>query len=274
MKRKVIVSIILTIAMSFCMTFAMANNTVEVNNLEDIKNVKESSGKENLDIYDVLQIYKDLSEDYSNEEIASEIEKNKELLVEKGISENVIDSGTNVLKSVDEKQLNKILSEDINIDEIQKQLEEGKNPSEILNDIEKDMTPTDKLSLGINVIMAFSIVKTIMWVIVVLIIYNIIVRWRIYKKAGKNGWASLIPIYRDVVMYKISDVSPWVLLLLLVPVVGWFALAIINIYTKFTLAEGFKKGIGFGFGLWLLGPIFEAILAFSKKTKYVGFNKK
>lgn len=274
MKRKVIVSIILTIAMSFCMTFAMANNTVEVNNLEDIKNVIESSGKENLDIYDVLQIYKDLSEDYSNEEIASEIEKNKELLVEKGISENVIDSGTNVLKSVDEKQLNKILSEDINIDEIQKQLEEGKNPSEILNDIEKDMTPTDKLSLGINVIMAFSIVKTIMWVIVVLIIYNIIVRWRIYKKAGKNGWASLIPIYRDIVMYKISDVSPWVLLLLLVPVVGWFALAIINIYTKFTLAEGFKKGIGFGFGLWLLGPIFEAILAFSKKTKYVGFNKK
>ena len=274
MKRKVIVSIILTIAMSFCMTFAMANNTVEVNNLEDIKNVIESSGKENLDIYDVLQIYKDLSEDYSNEEIASEIEKNKELLVEKGISENVIDSGTNVLKSVDEKQLNKILSEDINIDEIQKQLEEGKNPSEILNDIEKDMTPTDKLSLGINVIMAFSIVKTIMWVIVVLIIYNIIVRWRIYKKAGKNGWASLIPIYRDVVMYKISDVSPWVLLLLLVPVVGWFALAIINIYTKFTLAVGFKKGIGFGFGLWLLGPIFEAILAFSKKTKYVGFNKK
>lgn len=274
MKRKVIVSIILTIAISFCMTFAMANNTVEVNNLEDIKNVIKSSGKENLDIYDVLQIYKDLSEDYSNEEIASEIEKNKDLLVEKGISENVIDSGTNVLKSVDEKQLNKILSEDINIDEIQKQLEEGKSPSEILNNIEKDMTTTDKLSLGINVIMAFSIVKTIMWVIVILIIYNIIVRWRIYKKAGKNGWASLIPIYRDVVMYKISDVSPWILLLVLVPVVGWFALAIINIYTKFTLAEGFKKGIGFGFGLWLLGPIFEAILAFSKKTKYVGFSKK
>ena len=135
------------------------------------------------------------------------------------------------------------------------------------------MTPTDKLSLGINVIMAFSIVKTIMWVIVVLIIYNIIVRWRIYKKAGKHGWAALIPIYRDVVMYKICDVSPWVLLLLLVPIVGWFALIIINIYTKFTLAEGFGKGIGFGFGLWILGPIFEAILAFSRKSKYIGFNR-
>ena len=67
---------------------------------------------------------------------------------------------------------------------------------------------------------------------------------------------------------------PWVLLLLLVPVVGWFALIIINIYTKFTLAEGFGKGIGFGFGLWILGPIFEAILAFSRKSKYIGFNRK
>ena len=34
------------------------------------------------------------------------------------------------------------------------------------------------------------------------------------------------------------------------------------------------KGIGFGFGLWILGPIFEAILAFSRKSKYIGFNRK
>ena len=50
MKRKIIVSIILTIAISFCMTFTMANNTVEVNNLEDIKSLIESSTKGNLDI--------------------------------------------------------------------------------------------------------------------------------------------------------------------------------------------------------------------------------
>ena len=261
MKRKIITSIILFIVISLCMTFTKADNTIDVNNLDDIKDLIQSSSEGNVDIYDVLQAYKDLSEKYSNEEIATAIEENKELLTEQGISENVIDSGTSVLRSVDAKQLNKILSEDINIDEIQQQLEDG-------------ATPTDKISLGVNLIMAFTVVKTIMWIIVVLIIYNIIVRWRIYKKAGKHGWAALIPIYRDVVMYKICDVSPWVLLLLLVPVVGWFALIIINIYTKFTLAEGFGKGIGFGFGLWILGPIFEAILAFSRKSKYIGFNRK
>ena len=265
MKRKIITSIILFIVISLCMTFTKADNTIDVNNLDDIKDLIQSSSEGNVDIYDVLQAYKDLSEKYSNEEIATAIEENKELLTEQGISENVIDSGTSVLRSVDAKQLNKILSEDINIDEIQQQLEDGATPTEILNNIQQDMSTTDKISLGVNLIMG---------IIVVLIIYNIIVRWRIYKKAGKHGWAALIPIYRDVVMYKICDVSPWVLLLLLVPVVGWFALIIINIYTKFTLAEGFGKGIGFGFGLWILGPIFEAILAFSRKSKYIGFNRK
>ncbi len=274
MKRKIMASIIICIVLLLCTTFVKAENQIKVEDLNDIKDLIEANSKgNNVDIYDVLQAYKDLSEKYSNQEIADAIEENKDLLEEQGISANVIDSGTSVLRSIDEKQLNKILSEDINIDEIQQQLEEGVSPTEILNNIQQEMTTTDKLSLGLNLIMAFTIVKILVWVFVILAIYNIIVRWRIYKKAGKHGWAAIIPIYRDVVMYKVCDVSPWFLLLLLVPVIGWFILMIINIYTKFTLAEGFGKGIGFGFGLWLLGPIFEAILAFSRKSKYVGFER-
>ena len=274
MNRKIMASIIICIVLVLCTTFVKAENQIKVEDLNDIKDLIEANSKgNNVDIYDILQAYKDLSEKYSNQEIADVIEENKDLLEEQGISANVIDSGTSVLRSIDEKQLNKILSEDINIDEIQQQLEEGVSPTEILNNIQQEMTTTDKLSLGLNLIMAFTIVKILVWVFVILAIYNIIVRWRIYKKAGKHGWAAIIPIYRDVVMYKVCDVSPWFLLLLLVPVIGWFILMIINIYTKFTLAEGFGKGIGFGFGLWLLGPIFEAILAFSRKSKYVGFER-
>lgn len=273
MKRKIVTSIILFITLVLCMTFVRAESSIKVEDLNDIKDLIEANSDGKVDIYDVLQAYKDLSEKYSNEEIADAIEENKNLLEEQGISENVIDSGTSVLRSVDAKQLNKILSEDIDIDAIQKQLEEGASPTEILNNLQQDMTTTDKISLGLNLIMAFTFVKIIVWVVIILAIYNIIVRWRIYRKAGKHGWAAIIPIYRDVVMYKICDVSPWFLLLLLVPIIGWFILLIINIYTKFTLAEGFGKGIGFGFGLWLLGPIFEAILAFSRKSKYIGFKR-
>lgn len=274
MKKKMLSCLsIIFIIVILMTTIANATNTIKVNDLNDIKDLIEENSKGNVDIYDVLQAYKDLSEKYSNDEIATAIEENKDLLENQGISENIIDSGTNVLRSVDAKQLNKILSEDIDIDEVQQQLEDGATPMEILDNIQQEMTATDKISLGLNVIMAFTAFKIIFWVIIILIIYNIIVRWRIYKKAGKHGWAAIVPIYRDVVMYKICDVTPWVLLLALIPVIGWFILLIINIYTKFTLAEGFGKGIGFGFGLWILGPIFEAILAFSRKSKYIGFKK-
>ena len=36
------------------------------------------------------------------------------------------------------------------------------------------------------------------------------------------------------------------------------------------LAEAFDKTPAFGFGLWLLWPIFESILAFSDNSIYVG----
>ena len=62
MKRKIITSIILFIVISLCMTFTKADNTIDVNNLDDIKDLIQSSSEGNVDIYDVLQAYKDLSE--------------------------------------------------------------------------------------------------------------------------------------------------------------------------------------------------------------------
>lgn len=35
-------------------------------------------------------------------------------------------------------------------------------------------------------------------------ILMIVALWRIYEKAGEQGWASLIPFYRDYVLYKVS----------------------------------------------------------------------
>ena len=83
-----------------------------------------------------------------------------------------------------------------------------------------------------------------------------------------------IPIYRNVVMLKICGMSPWWLLLLLVPVLGWIILFVISVASKFMLAESFGKGTGFAFGLWLLAPIFETILVFSRKQNTLDLKKK
>ena len=49
-------------------------------------------------------------------------------------------------------------------------------------------------------------VAIVIWLFVVLIvlavsILMIIAMWRIFTKAGKPGWASLVPIYNMVVMF-------------------------------------------------------------------------
>ncbi len=89
-------------------------------------------------------------------------------------------------------------------------------------------------------------------------VFEIIVLWKVFKKAGKPGWASLIPIYNTIVLFQISGMSPWYILLLLVPIAN----IIVSILLCVNLAKSFGKGGGFAVGLIFLSLIFMAILAF------------
>ncbi len=219
-----------------------------------------------------INLYVMATEKYSNKKIASIIEDNKLELEENGVSSDDLNSITRVLRSVDTNQLKKVL-EQINIDDISTKIESGENLQTILQDIAEEMSTTEKVNLVVNILLSAYFIKTALIVLVVLFIYRTLLRCVIYKKSGKKAWAPFIPIYRNVVMLKICGMSPWWLLLLFVPILGWILLWVISVASKFMLAEGFGKGTGFAFGLWLLAPIFETILVFSKKTKYIGFEE-
>ena len=45
-------------------------------------------------------------------------------------------------------------------------------------------------------------------------------QWKIYTKAGKPGWACIIPIYNLIVLLEIVGKPVWWFLLLLVPCVN------------------------------------------------------
>jgi len=83
--------------------------------------------------------------------------------------------------------------------------------------------------------------------------------WRTFTKAGKPGWAVLVPIYNVIVMLQIAGRPLWWFLLLFVPVVNFIIMAIVVI----DIARNFGKGAGFGLGLLFFGPIFYPILGFS-----------
>jgi hypothetical protein len=89
--------------------------------------------------------------------------------------------------------------------------------------------------------------------------------WKVFSKAGKPGWACLIPIYNVIVLLQIIGRPWWWLVLLLVPIVG----IIVAVMVSIELAKSFGKGAGFGVGLALLGPIFFPILGFGN-ARYLG----
>ncbi len=89
--------------------------------------------------------------------------------------------------------------------------------------------------------------------------------WKVFTKAGKPGWAAIIPIYNAVVLLEIAGKPTWWVILYLVPIVS----LVIAIIVSIAVAENFGKSTGFGIGLAFLGFIFFPILGFGD-AKYVG----
>ncbi len=86
--------------------------------------------------------------------------------------------------------------------------------------------------------------------------------WKVFTKAGRPGWASIVPIYNAYIMLKIAGKPGWWLLLLFIPLVN----IVIGIIVAIDLAKAFGKGAGFGIGLAFLGFIFYPILGFGDAT--------
>jgi hypothetical protein len=103
--------------------------------------------------------------------------------------------------------------------------------------------------------MAAAITLIIELAILVLVIAG---GWKVFVKAGKPGWAFIVPIYNILVMLEIIGKPWWWFILLLIPLVN----IVIGALVCIELAKKFGKGVGFGIGLLLLGFIFIPILGF------------
>ena len=86
--------------------------------------------------------------------------------------------------------------------------------------------------------------------------------WKVFKKAGKPGWASIIPIYNIYTMIQIAKLPTYYLLLFMIPIANIYAM--FKIYIE--LAHKFNKSTGFGVGLIFLSVIFFPMLAFGDAT--------
>jgi hypothetical protein len=123
---------------------------------------------------------------------------------------------------------------------------------------------TQSLGLTESILMVFSsILWLLVWLLVILLFVSL---WRTFKKAGKPGWASIIPFYNIILWLEIAGKPTWWIILFFIPLVNIIVAVIVNI----SIAENFGKSAAFGgLGLTFLGFIFYPLLASSKVT-YVG----
>ena len=94
-------------------------------------------------------------------------------------------------------------------------------------------------------------------------VISIISIWKVFVKAGRPGWAALIPVYNVVTLFKVSGLNPWLILLFIVPFVNFVAIPVLAILQSVKLAKAFGKSGAFAVGLIFLNVIFMPILAFS-----------
>ncbi len=89
-------------------------------------------------------------------------------------------------------------------------------------------------------------------------LFIIICQWKIYSKAGKPGWAAIVPIYGTIVLLEIVNKPVWWFLLLFIPLVN----VIIAIIVVHRLSLAFGKDVGFTILLLLLPIVGYPMLAF------------
>ena len=95
----------------------------------------------------------------------------------------------------------------------------------------------------------------LVWCVVV--IFEIAAIWIVFAKAGKPGWAAIVPIYNGIVILQIAGRPLWWFLLYFIPLVN----IIIAIIVMIDFAKSFGKGLGFALGLIFLPIIFFPALA-------------
>ncbi|KQM75111.1 hypothetical protein ASE74_03820 [Pedobacter sp. Leaf216] len=98
-----------------------------------------------------------------------------------------------------------------------------------------------------------------------IIVLWIVGMWKVFEKAGKPGWAAIIPIYNLIILLEIVGKPMIWILWLIIPCVNIvFAVWLYNLVSK-----SFGKSEGFTVGLVIFPYIFWPILGFSD-ARYLG----
>ena len=111
-------------------------------------------------------------------------------------------------------------------------------------------------------------------------IIEIIGLYKVYKKAGYNGWEVFIPFYNSWILLKISELNSWYYLALISPIIlsltdieeltllSSLCVLVTNFFIYYNISKKFEKDLFFAILLVLFPFVMIPILGFSKNCIY------
>lgn len=91
----------------------------------------------------------------------------------------------------------------------------------------------------------------------------------VFRKSGVEPWKAWIPIFNTIVLLQLAGLSPWLILLALIPILGQLAFLVVFAIAIYRLSVAF----GFGAGMTVLGilvvPVWASIIGWGS-ARWVG----
>ena len=132
-------------------------------------------------------------------------------------------------------------------------------------------------STGSSLFGGMFIVMGIIWLIAVVILVASF--WKIFEKAGKPGWAAIVPFYNIYIILEIIGRPSWWIAIYIgaallgwIPILGWLIMIgviVLQFIVCIDLAKSFGKDTAYGIGLAVLSIVFAPMLGFGS-AQYLG----
>lgn len=139
-----------------------------------------------------------------------------------------------------------------------------------------DYSSTDAalgVTAGLFSSMIFIIYACIILAWIPVAVFEIIGMWKMFKKAGRNGWEAIIPFYNMWTFFEISGYPGSKIFFIFIPYAGPIIYLVFLIKASISLAQKFKKSGGFTALLILLPVIGYCILGFNGDKYYSSLGK-
>ncbi len=102
----------------------------------------------------------------------------------------------------------------------------------------------------------------------ILVVLSLAGMWKMFEKAGEDGWKAIVPIYNLFIILKIIRKPWWWIILMIIPYIGF----IWTVWSTNLLSKSFGKGAVTTVGLIFLPFIFYPLLGFGD-AKYTPLKK-